>query len=712
MGTFFDMINEMIKKTGVYEEIFGNAKEQKPESNRNSGGADWKGQHEDAAPMDNRIKQVKTLMDNGSSFDEALRTVSPNISKAIPWLPGREFGTVKPARRQNTTDTAMDLADGQRGIGRDQELAARGFNGESQKATMPQSVPGRNSKSAEDGDWNGSYSGIGEDIGAGEITLEMCIEAAQNPVPEPDMIQVIKEMEPDYRKPDGTMREDFIIAVAREYSKRKEAKRQFDALIKEGIRKGYLQHPDKYKSVFDVEADTWAERLLYMQEYGWDGVNLYEFYRIKNDPSIKKEREEYLARYRKDLRHIAEEAHYDVETFMQLAKERGYSFATDGIWKALRLSFDKGLTGAAENFRDRIEINLTAPAAFDENLEEAWIDAQKRGDYRYYNYLKKFVDERRIAQQQNVQRVRKGTELQQALRGSFIDETLKDALGIVKLANDVGEVVGEAAPTIAATALLKGLAGFGSIGAGGAAGAGNVSAALATTYAGSTALTALPAMDTYVGAGNLALFAGGGLAANALTSPVVNLPAAQGNALQQALDEEEMKALGLEERNPTDPVAKALVEEEYLNKIIHHRSIPETTTEKSLSEKNESTYSPANPGPLEQDIAETFRGAIYSEKILTQDTCFYRVYGGKTKKIGNYMTRVPQYGSIQSQIDLALNPKWENSAEYVTIVIVPKGTRIFEGTTALQLINDGTGMLIGGGNQIYIPEVDADWFTD
>lgn len=54
------------------------------------------------------------------------------------------------------------------------------------------------------------------------------------------------------------------------------------------------------------------------------------------------------------------------------------------------------------------------------------------------------------------------------------------------------------------------------------------------------------------------------------------------------------------------------------------------------------TYSPANPGPLKQSVAETFSGATYKQIVLTEDTIFYRVYGGEAGKVGSYMTRVPQ----------------------------------------------------------------------
>ncbi len=118
---------------------------------------------------------------------------------------------------------------------------------------------------------------------------------------------------------------------------------------------------------------------------------------------------------------------------------------------------------------------------------------------------------------------------------------------------------------------------------------------------------------------------------------------------------------------------------------------------------NSIKYSTINPGPLSQDVAETFRSATYTEWTLTKNTVFYRVYSGKGK-VGRYMTRVPQNGAMQSQLDLALNPDWGNSARNITKVVVPKGTVIYDGVAAPQTINGGAGKLLGG-NQVYIPEV-------
>lgn len=91
---------------------------------------------------------------------------------------------------------------------------------------------------------------------------------------------------------------------------------------------------------------------------------------------------------------------------------------------------------------------------------------------------------------------------------------------------------------------------------------------------------------------------------------------------------------------------------------------------------------------------------------------FYQVHGSNDDRIGRFMTTIPQNGGMQSQTDLALNPDWGNTARYVTKVTVPKGTTIYVGTAAPQVINGGAGILLGGGNQIFIPEVDALWFRN
>ena len=126
-------------------------------------------------------------------------------------------------------------------------------------------------------------------------------------------------------------------------------------------------------------------------------------------------------------------------------------------------------------------------------------------------------------------------------------------------------------------------------------------------------------------------------------------------------------------------------------------------------------YSPVNScDKIKQEVVESFRSATFTEKVLTEDTIMYRVSGGKAGKVGSYVSKTPQGGGLQSQLDLALNPSWGNTTENVTKVIVPKGTVIYEGVAAPQNILDSMGNTIGtlpgGGNQIYIPKVEVRWF--
>ncbi len=126
-------------------------------------------------------------------------------------------------------------------------------------------------------------------------------------------------------------------------------------------------------------------------------------------------------------------------------------------------------------------------------------------------------------------------------------------------------------------------------------------------------------------------------------------------------------------------------------------------------------YSPINPcDKISQEVAGSFRGATFTEKVLTEDTIMYRISGGKAGEVGSYLSKTPQGGGLQSQLDLALNPSWGNTTENVTKVIIPKGTIIYEGVAApqniLNSLSNTIGTLPGGGNRIYIPKVEVEWF--
>jgi len=110
-------------------------------------------------------------------------------------------------------------------------------------------------------------------------------------------------------------------------------------------------------------------------------------------------------------------------------------------------------------------------------------------------------------------------------------------------------------------------------------------------------------------------------------------------------------------------------------------------------------------GPLGEKIASTFRSSTYTEAVASEATTLYRVHGGPAGELGGYWTRTPPAGPVQSIIDSALNPIWGNTATNVTRISVPAGTRIFEGVAAPQ------GGLVGGGNQIFIQNVNPAWLV-
>jgi filamentous hemagglutinin len=109
------------------------------------------------------------------------------------------------------------------------------------------------------------------------------------------------------------------------------------------------------------------------------------------------------------------------------------------------------------------------------------------------------------------------------------------------------------------------------------------------------------------------------------------------------------------------------------------------------------------PGPLGEKVANTFRSGTYTEITTSQPTVLYRVYGGGAGQIGPYWTRTPPTGPVQSIIDSALARVWGNTATQVVTIEVPAGVNIYEGAAAAQ------GGLVGGGSQVFVPNVDLSW---
>ena len=54
---------------------------------------------------------------------------------------------------------------------------------------------------------------------------------------------------------------------------------------------------------------------------------------------------------------------------------------------------------------------------------------------------------------------------------------------------------------------------------------------------------------------------------------------------------------------------------------------------------NSVTYGPMNEGPLDSEIANSFRSGTYTEIASQEETTLYRGYGGKAGELGSYWTR-------------------------------------------------------------------------
>jgi hypothetical protein len=60
---------------------------------------------------------------------------------------------------------------------------------------------------------------------------------------------------------------------------------------------------------------------------------------------------------------------------------------------------------------------------------------------------------------------------------------------------------------------------------------------------------------------------------------------------------------------------------------------------------------------------------------------------------------------MQAQMDSAIHPRFGNPMTDVSRIQVPPGAVMYEGAAAPQ------GFLLGGGNQIYIPNISTDWIV-
>ena len=125
-------------------------------------------------------------------------------------------------------------------------------------------------------------------------------------------------------------------------------------------------------------------------------------------------------------------------------------------------------------------------------------------------------------------------------------------------------------------------------------------------------------------------------------------------------------------------------------------------------------HGPLNPGPLhsrDEEVLHSFRSDTYTARTLGGEKDLFRVYSDPRKKLGAYWTDIPPSGPLQSTIDAALLPSFGNQATQVVHIRVPAGETLFEGFAAEQAEEPGV-RLLGGGRQIVLDNIRADWEVD
>src|SRR5712691_10633220 len=113
-------------------------------------------------------------------------------------------------------------------------------------------------------------------------------------------------------------------------------------------------------------------------------------------------------------------------------------------------------------------------------------------------------------------------------------------------------------------------------------------------------------------------------------------------------------------------------------------------------------HGPLNPGPLETDVASTFRSSSYTARRIAQPKDLWRAYSVKKRKLGAYWTDIAPTGPLQTSMDSAIHPSFGNAASKVAHIRVPAGTTVYEGFA-------GPKGYLGGGPQFLLKKRPPSW---
>jgi hypothetical protein len=128
-------------------------------------------------------------------------------------------------------------------------------------------------------------------------------------------------------------------------------------------------------------------------------------------------------------------------------------------------------------------------------------------------------------------------------------------------------------------------------------------------------------------------------------------------------------------------------------------------SQRTASAANRVVIANAGVSIPEKQIVNFTRWAA-NPTVVQEQEVLYRVHSMEGVP-GNWWTRNRPVSAIQFRIDAALRPEW-NEAKELSTMIVPKGygLQAWEGSAAYQ-----GGSYIGGGNQLFIPNVPKQWVT-